>query len=239
MNENTLTRNCLKNFILRIDFSGTVPFDEIANAIKDMFVRREERTVKGIRMIFNPAQGDVMPIMAEDASHEDLFVKGDGSTLVLSRIDSSLVIQSLKYIDNSAYEDVLGRVVSCQWRARRVGLRYINSFSCEKNNGIAKIMKPPYAELVKKLSLGETVCRAMNVQSRITNESNINKIQFGVPNSSFPKKITRYDLLLDIDAFHVGDVESADCTALVKQLNHDAYAIFREFITDRQLGEMK
>lgn len=238
-NEQTLANNCLKQFILRIDFSGVFPCNEIAENIKDLFVRREERKVRGYRMRFNPAQGDVMPVMEQGEVLENIFVKVDGGTLTLSPIDSSLIINTNHYVDNSAYLEILNKVVSAHWNARRIGLRYINMFDCERPATVGRIFNPPYSAIVKQLIVGETVSRAVSVQSRTSDDGNISKIQFGVANSFFPKRISRCDLLLDIDAYHVGEVTSDESMGLVKQLNHDAFAVFREFITERQIGAMK
>lgn len=235
----TLNKNCIKNFILRIDFANALPFTAISNAINDLFIRREERQVDGFRMRFDPARGDVVPVIEKGAIKENLFIKADGCSLVLSPIDFSLVIVATRYKDKSVYEDILNRLVSVDWKARRVGLRYVNLFECPKAVGIGKILNAPYADVVKRMVMVDSVSRAISVQSRTTDQAHVHKIQFGVPNSGFPKRISSYDILLDIDAFYIGEIKSEECSELVADLNHEAYSIFTEFVTDRQVGVMQ
>ena len=235
----TLSKNCIKNFILRIDFADALPFTAISDAIKDLFVRREERQVDGFRMRFDPARGEVVPVVEKGAIRENLFIKADGCSLVLSPIDFSLVIGASSYINKSVYEDILNKLTLVEWNARRVGLRYVNLFECQKLTGVGKILNVPYSEVIKRLATCEVASRVICVQSRTTSNGHVQKVQFGIPNSGFPRRILNHDILLDIDAFYVGAIKSNECCEMVEELNHEAYDIFTELVTERQIGMMQ
>ena len=82
--------------------------------------------------------------------------------------------------------------------SRRIGMRYINKFSCPNIMSISKILSPLEAKAIKNAVSKDNIARAMMIHE-FQCGTNIIRVQLGVPNKFYPSIINNYDIILDID----------------------------------------
>lgn len=236
-----LTRNCIKNFILRIDLNGDMPVDEITRCLKDDFIRMETRKVAGFTMNLDTRGLQHIPAVSREESEEFYFVKSETNVMSILPKQNAVIINAKSYISNEEYKSTIDKLaqVCSQAEARRIGLRYVNVFACAKQCSISSVFNTQFAAALRGLMKSTMVNRAICVQSRKTSDDYICNVQFGLPNEGYPDIIRKYELLLDIDSFVVGGVRGGDWVSVVSGLNHAAYDVFREIVTTRKIEEMK
>lgn len=243
MSENgqTLKHNCIKNFILRIDLNGSMPVAEITQKLKDDFIRMETRKVEGFTMKLDACGLQHVPDVSRDESEEFFFIKNNSNVMSLLPKQNAILINAKSYENNEEYKSTIDKLASVctQCEARRIGLRYVNVFPCQKQNAISSVFKNPFALSLRNLLKDEAISRAICVQSRRVSDDYICNIQFGIPNDGYPDIIRRFDLLLDIDAFMVGGIKGEEWPKVVSELNHAAYSAFCEIVTESKIQKMK
>ena len=242
MNEphQVLTKNQIRRFLLKIDFGGEVPTEEIVNALKNDFARLERRVVSGYAVTIDAKSVEPATVKKEDTA-EYCLANDHGAVLVVSPAQKAVIIRSEFYRDCTVYEGIVDKLsaICSNCMAKRIGLRYINVFPCTKVSQISHVLKTPYASAVRALLSGESICRAVCVQTVNRENGNLCNVQFGVPNDAFPNVIGKLDLLLDVDSAFAGAVQGAQWSEKIKVLNHSAYVVFRDFVTDQQVSDME
>lgn len=237
--ERTLTRNQIKEFILRIDYRGELPLENLSNALKSFCVRTEIREVSGVSMTISPKS--LVPKVEPTNQKEYVFVKDSQSVISVSPSNHCIVFHSSMYTDNQVYTDIVEAIAcACEGiTAHRIGLRYINRYSCEKESQITKVFATPYSTAVKSLLVADNVSRAICVLNQSVGDGLCCQIQFGIPNEFYPSKISVYNLLLDIDSFIFAEVLSDKWSKIIARLNHVAYDMFLKVVHSRQIELMK
>lgn len=128
--------------------------------------------------------------------------------------------------------------VGDQVTARRIGLRYVNSFPCAKVTDVRKVLNLTYGATVSSILKSEQLTRAI-VLEEYQHEDCYARVQYGIPNKFYPSLIKSLDLLLDIDVFQAGAQFITDWAESVKVCNHKAFEVFRLFIKEDYLGKLK
>ena len=65
------------------------------------------------------------------------------------------------------------------------------------------------------------------------------RLQYGIPNKFYPGLLNNYDLVLDIDSYLDSRTIVSDWTLVLSDLNHKAYDIFQESISQNLLESLK
>ncbi len=170
--------------------------------------------------------------------------KAPNVTLQLNCFERSIVLMSSHYNDNSIYKDRIHKVITLlkefnsDLAASRIGMRYINKFSCSKAADIGKYLITPETNSIKDTLKRSNVCRAILVHEYQHGDYQV-RVQCGVPNKFYPSVITNYELVLDIDVYGGGSQPIDRWEDSIRDYNHGAYDYFVKYIKPSLLAEMK
>ena len=146
MNEKTLSKNKISQFILRIDLPKDciIDFRKLALDLKDEYVRFVENTEHNVLLDI-----DTQQVTERDFINYVLHAD-NGVQLLLNTSQKTISFESNSYIDNSVYVDRLASIIETINNQRienlmssRIGMRFINLFPCERKEGIKKILQKP------------------------------------------------------------------------------------------------
>ena len=238
---NTLAQNKINQFILRIDLLDDrgLKFDMIVPEIEKMFDSYKSEMEHNLNIL----------VEEENLEKRDfvnyVFNSSDGTTLKLQTREKAFVFETNHYLDNSIYKErlnvLIGMIMTAvgdQVTARRIGLRYVNSFPCAKVADVRKVLNLTYGATVSSILKSEQLTRAI-VLEEYQHEDCYARVQYGIPNKFYPSLIKSLDLLLDIDVFQAGAQFITDWAESVKVCNHKAFEVFRLFIKEDYLGKLK
>lgn len=241
--ENTLSKNTLNNFILRVDFVKTdVKLAPIVEKMSVHFDRTEKKQISGITVKFTQGDSEFLP--AEKAFDFVLISKENTLTLTFSEVQNAFWIQCNNYIDNSIYKDIVRniievmKIVSPDIESRRIGLRYINEFKCNNPKNISKIYSKRLAAITKQMVNKPGLSRIIGMEE-YNNDGYKLRFQYGIPNKFYPSVITVYDLVMDIDSFIESTSNVDEWEEIIRNLNHAAYEIFKHEMNQKYLEELK
>ena len=184
-----LQNNKISHFILRIDFTKDIQIDYkiLSESLKDEFetYRTELHSNYNVNI-------DNFEVKKED------FIKYLLSAPTISlKIDSfekSVVVELQQYKDKSSYMQYLTKVIeklkalNVEINSQRIGMRYINIFSCSKVSEISKILNPTDAKLIKETVVREGIARSMIVHEYQQGDHLV-RVQYGIPNRFYPSVI--------------------------------------------------
>ena len=238
--ERTLQNNKINQFILRIDLSAdsNVNFKLLADSLKDQF--DSYRTELHVNYNVN--------IQKEEVNKED-FIKyllgmPPKTNIKIDSFEKSIIIESLQYENNSAYEKTLTNIINALKNidpnicSRRIGMRYVNNFPCSKLTDVSKILNASDAKAIKEVAGKDNIARAMIVHEYQCG-NNLIRVQYGIPNKFYPSVLSNYDVVLDIDVYS-GGLQNIDLwRETIKDYNHQAYNIFIEYIKDSFLKTLQ
>jgi uncharacterized protein (TIGR04255 family) len=242
--DRTLKNNSIKNFVLRIDLIPDASFDSdvVINHIINDFDRREKKIINGVKIGFS---SDGKPTMEQTVDHEDVLVSDSRKvSLTFSRPQSAFWLGSTFYNDNSIYKKLLQQiqdVVNNRFPntiAKRIGMRYVNEFTCQSTKEISRIFKTEKASIVRGLLKDNYLSRALAYQE-YNCDGRKARVQYGVVNKFYPSLITIYDLILDIDAYYDMPITQNEWVSKVSELNHTAYGFFVEVMNDQYLERLR
>lgn len=239
-NNRVLLNNKISQFILRIDLTPDtkVDFKRLAEDLKGEY--NSYKTELHVNYNIN--------IEKVEINKEDFitYILGNTPSVVL-KIDSfnkSIIIESLMYSDSSIYKNRLKKIIEVlksypiDVLSKRIGMRFVNTYSCEKINGVSKIFNTVESKAIINAINKQKIARAMIVEE-FQNESNLTRVQYGVPNKFYPSAITSYDMVLDIDVYS-GGAESIDTwEETIDGYNHQAYDTFISYIKESYLNTLK
>lgn len=239
-NNRILLNNKISQFILRIDLTPDtkVDFKRLAEDLKSEY--SSYKTELHVNYNIN--------IQKVEINKEDFvtYILGKNPSVVL-KIDSfnkSIIIESLMYSDSSIYKNRLKKIIEVlksypiDVLSQRIGMRFINTYACERPNGISKIFNTVESKAIINAISKQNIARAMIVEE-FQNESNLTRVQYGVPNKFYPSAIASYDMVLDIDVCS-GGVESIDTwEETIDGYNHQAYDTFISYIKESYLNTLK
>lgn len=240
-NNRTLLNNKISQFILRIDLSKDVDINylKLTELLKDKYDSYKTE----LHVNYN------VDIEKERVCRKDFikYILGTSSTATTLKIDSfekSIIIESTQYENDTIYKQCLQNVITAlksigeNISSRRIGMRYINKFSCPNIMSISKILSPLEAKAIKNAVSKDNIARAMMIHE-FQCGTNIIRVQFGVPNKFYPSIINNYDIILDIDVFSSGVENMDEWAEAIKSYNHQAYDTFIKYIKDSFLETLK
>ncbi len=241
--DRTLSKNKLREFILRVDLIPPEGFNfvKIVEALSKHFDSTEKRQISGFTINFT---NDVSEFSNNSAFDYVLVSKSRNITMTFSEVQNAFWIASGQYKNNAVYKDIIKLIIEIISKlefdldSKRIGLRYINDFSCNGPTHISKIYGPRLSGIVKGM------VREIN-QSRIIGHEEYNyddfklRLQYGVPNKFYPAVVSVYDLLLDIDAYSEDACKPDQWEEVISRLNHAAYERFLKEMSPKFLEGLK
>ena len=235
MNEQTLPKNKITQFILRIDLPKdcTLDFRQLALDLKDDYVRFVENTEHNVHLDL-----DRHSVTERDFINYVLHAD-NGVQLILNTSQKTISFESNSYIDNSVYVDRLAAIIEkinnqgiLGLMSSRIGMRFINLFPCEKKENIKKILQKPNDKAIID-SLAK-----VNL-NRYNNGNYFVRVQYGIFNKFYPAVIRNLDVTLDIDVYYGGLTPIADWTENIRTYNHAAFDKFKEYVEPSYIETMQ
>lgn len=246
MDENrTLNNNHVGKFILRIDIDKSTPIDfsYVVGALQGDYTSKKIEVHEHIAINIDEQKNEGN--VAKSTFPRFVLTYTDGVYLKLGTFDNNIIIESNKYRDNSIYKDRIAKVIAIikekygeQVSSTRIGMRYINTFPCENEKDISKVFNPSDSKSIRDRLFKPNVSRVLLV-SEFNEEDHQIRIQYGVPNRFYPSKVTRPDLMLDIDVYSLGLQSIVDWEEVIRIANHDAFRIFKEYIKESYIEKMR
>ena len=231
IHNNTLNKNSVTNFILRIDLVNTEndSISNIASEMRKFFYNAEKQFIAKVDFHFNEKNTKITDEVRQSEyilSTEDKLVK-----MTFSENENAIILQTNRYRDNTAYKEHIKNAIeiirneNTNIQAKRIGLRYINDFNCDSFKKISSIFGKRLSAVVKKMIHDENQSRIICIEE-FNNNSYKLRLQYGIPNKFYPSAITIPNLLLDIDSY--AEITSCidDWTDIIRKLNHTAYENF-------------
>lgn len=242
-NTSTLSKNALKQFILRIDFGllENSIISNIVNSISPKFDRIERRLIQGVKFKIDPQNTEVQK---QDTFDVICVSDINGIMLTFSERDGSITFESNKYKDKDTYHGILNSLIeSCtalkyDYSSRRIGMRFINEFTCDRKSNISKIFDKRLANIVRNMLSTDSNSRVIAMEES-TAQQYKSRVQYGVINKFYPEQIRLYDLLLDLDLYIDTPVDIIDFGEITKTLNKAAFYSFKSCMNPAYLEKLK
>lgn len=241
MNEQTLPKNKITQFILRIDLPKdcTLDFRQLALDLKDDYVRFVENTEHNVHLDL-----DRHSVTERDFINYVLHAD-NGVQLILNTSQKTISFESNSYIDNSVYVDRLAAIIEkinnqgiLGLMSSRIGMRFINLFPCEKKEGIKKILQKPNDKAIIDSLAKANLNRSVFVE-QYNNGNYFVRVQYGIFNKFYPAVIRNLDVTLDIDVYYGGLTPIADWTENIRTYNHAAFDKFKEYVEPSYIETMQ
>lgn len=240
MNDNTLTRNNITRFLIRIDLAqNSIEFANVANNLAPFFNRLEKRQQTHYDVNVDEQHISKGEIIDYVLINDSPFV-----SVILSKQMNAILFDTNQYKDNSVYRDFSHQIINILKKiypdidAKRIGMRFINEFQCKEIKFISKIFESTRAKAIGNIVSDEDISRIIMQEEFNFQQSKI-RIQYGVPNKFYPSILNNYDLLLDIDSFDDSTHKLDDWDEVLSVLNHRAYEKFINFINPKFLEDLK
>lgn len=151
--ERTLTKNKISSFIIRIDIdmSGKLDYNKINERLLQLFPNQEIQ----IMPHFNVNLDNVTIERAE--TKKFIFKLEDRVRLEISPIDKAIIFTSGYYTTNDIYKeriekiiDVFAEITERKLNSRRIGMRYINTFSSVKDGNLPGVLNLSETKILKE-----------------------------------------------------------------------------------------
>lgn len=241
MNEQTLPKNKITQFILRIDLPKdcTLNFRQLALDLKDDYVRFVENTEHNVHL-------DIDRHSVTERDFINYVLHADnGVQLILNTSQKIISFESNSYIDNSVYVSRLAAIIEkinnqgiVGLMSSRIGMRFINLFPCEKKENIKKILKKPNDKAIIDSLAKVNLNRSVFVE-QYNNGNYFVRVQYGIFNKFYPAVIRNLDVTLDIDVYYGGLTPIADWTENIRTYNHAAFDKFKEYVEPSYIETMQ
>ena len=241
MNEQTLPKNKIAQFILRIDLSKdcALDFQQLALDLKDDYIRFVENKEHNVHLNF-----DTQEVKHRDFINYTLHAD-NGVQLILNTSQKFISFESSTYIDNSVYVDRLSVIIEKinnqgiqNLMSSRIGIRFINLFPCEKKENIKKILQKPNDKAITGSLAKENLNRSVFVE-QYNYDNYYVRVQYGIFNKFYPAVIRNLDVTLDIDVYYGGLTPIADWTENIRTYNHAAFDKFKEYVEPSYIATMQ
>ena len=241
MNEQTLPKNKIIQFILRIDMPKDCDLDfcQLALDLKNEYVRFVENTEHNVHLDF-----DRHSVTERDFINYVLHAE-NGVQLLLNTSQKIISFESNSYIDNSVYVDRLASIIEKinnqgihGLMSPRIGMRFINLFPCEKKESIKKILQKPNDKTIIDSLAKANLNRSVFVE-QYNNGNYFVRVQYGIFNKFYPAVIKNLDVTLDIDVYYGGLTPIADWTENIRTYNHAALDKFKEYVEPNYIATMQ
>lgn len=242
MNERTLVKNKVNQFILRIDLPKDSPLDlrQLALDLREDYVRLVESTEHNFNL-----NVDNYEVTQRDFINYTLYAENGIQLTINNSVEKFIAFESKTYLDNGVYIDRLDDIIEKisnqgieDISSSRIGMRYINIFPCERVDRIKRILQTPNDREITNLLRKEKLNRAVVVEEYNCGDYQV-RVQYGVFNKFYPSVIKNYDITLDIDVYYGGKISIEDWREVIRTYNHAAYAKFIEFVNPNYIEEMR
>ena len=240
MNSQTLSKNKITQFILRIDLpkESTLDFHQLAMDLKDDYIRLIENKEHNVQLNIN----------TNEVAHRDFvnytLIADNGVQLLLNSLQKIISFESNTYIDNSVYLDRLTNIIEkinnqgiVGLISSRIGMRFINLFPCERKENIKKILKTPNDKAIVESLAKDSINRSIFVQQYNYGNYYV-RVQYGLFNKFYPAVIKNLDVTLDIDVYYA-NVPISEWFDTIKDFNHAAFAKFIEYVNPNYIALMR
>lgn len=243
IDKKTLSKNCIKNFILKVDIikNENCKLNQIAEDLSESFDRVEKRQINNLTINFTSNNAD---LCKNQSFNYVLISESDSIMVTFSESSNSFWIESSQYKSNSVYKKIVEKIVKVgsdlcgEFESKRIGLRYINEFKCDKLKELSNIYDKRLASIVKSMLVGKKQIRAICVEEYNVDEYKW-RLQYGIPNKFYPEPISVFDLLLDIDVYDEQVCKINEWEEKIKILNHAAYECFEKEVNSNYLKRLK
>ena len=220
-----------------------LPWDyhSIISDLSKCFDRVEKRTQTNFEVKFTSDKSEVNKVEAFD---HVLINEQKNFTMTFSVAQNAFWFETKNYIDRTTYSEIVSVLIKSALAkeinliARRIGMRFINNFKCDKLKSITKIFNPAISKSIVQRSSQPFIARVI-CQEEFTFDLHKVRVQFGIPNKFYPSVINNYDLLLDIDAFDNTIQTISNWEKVINELNHSAYKAFVSNINPNFLITLK
>lgn len=241
--DNTLAKNEIKKFILRVDLINNDQLDiaKIAEKMSEHFDRTEKKQINKFSINFTKGFSDV----TQGDSFDYVLVSEEKSiAMTFSEIQCAFWLESNNYKDNSLYKEIMSNVFKVvgslcgEVKSKRIGLRYINEFKCKTKRNISKIYGKRLSSLVRAMVSEEDMQSRVIGMEEYNNDGFKMRLQYGIPNKFYPSVIAVFDLLLDIDSFIESESSVSEWEEIISMLNHAAYGKFVKEINPKFIEDL-
>lgn len=241
--DKTLSKNGIKNFVLKIDLITKEELDigKIAEKMSVYFDRTEKRQVSNFTINFTKENSE---ICKKEAFDYVLISEEKSISMTFSETGNCFLFETQNYTDNSVYKEFVKKVIGVinesveGVESKRIGMRYINDFSCGKISDVSKIFGKRLSSILKIVLREDKQIRSI-VMEEYSNDEYKLRLQYGVPNKYYPSILSVYDLRLDIDSYIQSTCTINDWEKIIKDLNHESYAIFVKEMNEKYLESLK
>lgn len=242
-NSNTLSKNHISSFILKIDLSkdDIIDFHKIANAISKSYHRIETRKQSGFQ--FN-LQEKTAAIDKVESIDYVLSLDSPQIEIVFSINQNSIIFTSSQYRDNKIYKDRIQEIIDLikleytELNANRIGMRFINEYNCNELKKVNNIFNKNISNNIKAMADKEFISRVISQEEYNFSDSKL-RLQYGIPNRFYPGLLNNYDLILDIDSYVDSRIIISEWASTLSNLNHNAYRIFKESMNLNLIESLK
>lgn len=239
--DKTLSRHQLKHFILKLDFLN-IEANDIAflvSKISPYFDRVEKKIETKYDIRINVPKSEI--------SQKDGFTyicASNDKTLSFSENNKSITFESSKYKNYRTYLDIFEPLIEAMGggcnhlEIKRIGMRFINEFPCQKISNIKNIFVERLAKPVALMLKSSSASRVIAMEEHNHEQYKL-RAQYGVANQYYPEPIKIYDLLLDVDVFIDGVTKYDKINESTKLLNHAAYHYFTSSLKEDYISKLK
>lgn len=231
--ERTLTKNKVSTFIIRIDLdmASVLDYNEISDAIGQLFPNRQTQILPH----FNVNLDNVTIEKVE--AKKFLYLIEPNVKLEVSPVDKAIIFSSTYYTTNDLYKERLRQIVEVfsartggGLKARRIGMRFINTFTTNKDGNLPTVLNVSETKILKdSLAKKSDLSRLIIVDEYLKEDYRI-RVQYGVPNKFYPNKISSQDIILDIDVYSEGLQPIENWCDIVSTYNHAAFDTFMGYV---------
>ncbi|MCA6460950.1 MAG: TIGR04255 family protein [Chitinophagaceae bacterium] len=241
--ERQLSKNSIDLFILRFDLilNSEIDFTILINDIAKHFDRTEKRQQTNYQVSFTTDK----PEISKDESFDYVLTKDkENYSMTFSKSQNAFWFETTNYTNRQTYSNVVDALIKSAQKneikltTRRIGMRFINNFSCSNPKQISKIFIQDISKILNQRLKQENVSRIIG-QEEFNFDSCKVRVQYGIPNKFYPAVINNYDLLLDIDSYDDKIQELDNLTETIKGINHCAYNAFVSNINPSFLNTLK
>lgn len=240
--ERTLSNNKVSTFIIRIDLdmNSNLDYNDVSQALSIFFPYVQTHIFPYYNVNLN--DNSIEKVEAK----KFIFKIEDGVRLEISPIDKAIIFSSSYYTTNDIYKERLRQIVDIisektegVLKARRIGMRFINTFPSIKDGNLAMVLNVSETKIIKdSLSNKEDLSRLIVVDEYLKEDFRI-RVQYGIPNKFYPNKITSRDIILDIDVYSEG-LQSIDIwLENISNYNHAAYDMFLRYIRNEIIEQLR
>ena len=206
----TLSKNKIKNFILRVDLikKDGLEISKIAEKMSQHFERTEKRQVNNFTINFTKGESELSNIKAYDYV---LISELKHLSITFSETHNAFWLECNQYRNNGVYKDIISKVIEVinhcieGVEAKRIGMRFINEYDCKSIKDISKIYGKRLSTILKTILNDSRQIRVIGLEE-YNNEGHKLRLQYGIPNKYYPAVLTLYDLIFDIDSYSTSSV---------------------------------